>query len=88
MFFLLVGAGGLISFCRIRRHIRVMFSTTTGVLMFTAIKKRLRAESRGQGFNAINEYAVRLRKSLEEVLLPYTQIKRVFNRRQDLISFG
>lgn len=43
LFFLLVGAGGLISFCKIRRHIRVMFSTTTGVLMFTAIRKRLSA---------------------------------------------
>lgn len=50
LFFLLVGAGGLISFCRILRHMRVMFSTTTGVLMFTDIRKRLRAakqESRG-----------------------------------------
>lgn len=43
LFFLLVGAGGLISFCKIRRHMRVMFSTTTGVLMFTAMRKRLRA---------------------------------------------
>lgn len=32
------------SFWRMRRHMRVMFSTTTGVLMFTAIRKRLRAE--------------------------------------------
>lgn len=29
-----------------RRHMRVMFSTTTGVLMFTAMRKRLRAASR------------------------------------------
>lgn len=43
MFFLEVGAGGLMSFCRILRHIRVMFSTTTGVLMLTAIRNRLRA---------------------------------------------
>lgn len=43
MFFLLVGPGGLMSFWRILRHIRVMFSTTTGVLMFTAIRNRLRA---------------------------------------------
>lgn len=43
LFFLLVGAGGLISFCKIRRHIRVIFSTTTGVLMFTAMRKRLSA---------------------------------------------
>lgn len=44
LFFLLVGAGGLINFCKIRRHMRVMFSTTTGVLMFTAMRKRLRAQ--------------------------------------------
>ena len=31
------------SFCRILRHIRVMFSTTTGVLMFTDMRNRLRA---------------------------------------------
>lgn len=31
------------SFWRILRHIRVMFSTTTGVFMFTAIRNRLRA---------------------------------------------
>ena len=43
MFFLLVGAGGLMSFCRILRHIRVMFSTTTGVLMFTDMRNRLSA---------------------------------------------
>lgn len=46
LFFLLVGAGGLINFCKIRRHMRVMFSTTTGVLMFTAMRKRLRARGR------------------------------------------
>lgn len=46
LFFLLVGAGGLISFCKIRRHMRVMFSTTTGVLMFTAMRNRLRARVR------------------------------------------
>lgn len=49
LFFLLVGAGGLISFCKIRRHMRVMFSTTTGVLMFTAMRKRLSAGRGRQG---------------------------------------
>ena len=43
LFFLLVGAGGLISFCRILRHVRVMFSTTTGVFMFTDMRNRLSA---------------------------------------------
>lgn len=43
LFFLLVGAGGLISFCRILRHISVMFSTTTGVFMLTDMRNRLRA---------------------------------------------
>lgn len=43
LFFLLVGAGGLISFCRILRHMRVMFSTTTGVFIFTDMRNRLRA---------------------------------------------
>lgn len=46
LFFLLVGAGGLMSFWRILRHIRVMFSTTTGVFMFTDIRNRLRAVTR------------------------------------------
>jgi len=49
LFFLLVGAGGLMSFCRILRHIRVMFSTTTGVLMFTDMRNRLRAGRRREG---------------------------------------
>jgi len=37
------------SFCRILRHISVMFSTTTGVFIFTAIKNRLRAENGQRG---------------------------------------
>lgn len=51
LFFLLVGAGGLISFCKIRRHMRVIFSTTTGVLMFTAMRKRLSA-----GVTGVSQY--------------------------------
>lgn len=43
LFFLLVGAGGLISFCRILRHMSVMFSTTTGVFIFTDMRNKLRA---------------------------------------------
>lgn len=45
LFFLLVGAGGLMSFCKILRHMRVMFSTTTGVFILTAIRNKLRAEN-------------------------------------------
>lgn len=39
----------MMSFCRILRHISVMFSTTTGVFIFTAIKNRLRAENEWRG---------------------------------------
>lgn len=55
LFFLLVGAGGLISFCKIRRHMRVMFSTTTGVLMFTAMRKRLSAGQGRQGRDTVTD---------------------------------
>lgn len=33
----------MISFCRILRHMRVMFSTTTGVFILTDMRNRLRA---------------------------------------------
>lgn len=46
LFFLLVGAGGFISFCRILRHMSVMFSTTTGVFILTDIRNRLRAKEK------------------------------------------
>lgn len=47
----------MISFCKIRRHMRVMFSTTTGVLMFTAMRKRLRA---GDGRKGSHNHNTRL----------------------------
>lgn len=50
LFFLLVGKGGFMSFCRILRHIRVIFSTTTGVFILTAIRNRLRAEDKKIGY--------------------------------------
>lgn len=43
------------SFCRILRHIRVMFSTTTGVLMFTAIRNRLRATDTERDDGLLND---------------------------------
>lgn len=61
LFFLLVGEGGFMSFCKILRHIRVMFSTTTGVFILTAIRNRLRAEdSETEHFSAqsVNQLTV------------------------------
>lgn len=61
LFFLLVGEGGFMSFCKIRRHIRVMFSTTTGVFILTAIRNRLRAVDSKKGCfsdSSINELTI------------------------------